>query len=109
MLVTNATDKGNRPILNPLVSFHNNVSAKKMLPIVKGDAYKITQVFYNIITNACKFCSHGHITIEAAVNATKDRLEVSVTDTGVGINPENVKRIFGKYISDVYNTMQMYK
>lgn len=92
-LVTNATDKGNRPLLNPLVKFENNISSAP-LPIIEGNAYKITQVFYNIITNSCKFCSHGTISIDASINSSKDRLEVSVTDTGVGINPENVKRIF---------------
>ena len=94
-LVTNATDKAGHPLLNPLVKFDNKLSEGIKLPIMEGDAYKITQVFYNIVTNACKFCRHGSISVDAAVN--DGRVEVSVTDTGVGINPENVKRIFGEF------------
>mmetsp|Transcript_19500 Transcript_19500/g.40821 ORF Transcript_19500/g.40821 Transcript_19500/m.40821 type:complete len:1506 (-) Transcript_19500:56-4573(-) len=94
VLVTNATDKGNCPLLNPLVKFENKLGSDVRLPIVEGDAYKITQVFYNILTNACKFCTHGSITVDAGINNARDKLEVSITDTGVGINPESVKRIF---------------
>lgn len=99
MLVTNATDKANRPILNPLVKFANNVamSSGPRLPLLEGDAYKITQVFFNLLTNACKFCTHGSITIDATVNRPKRMIEVSISDTGVGISPENIKRIFGEY------------
>mmetsp|Transcript_30605 Transcript_30605/g.64753 ORF Transcript_30605/g.64753 Transcript_30605/m.64753 type:complete len:1396 (+) Transcript_30605:36-4223(+) len=98
MLIKNATDKGNNPILSPLVSFENKVpsgrNAQVRLPIVEGDAYKLTQVIYNLLTNACKFCTSGSITIEAAVNSSKDRLEVTISDSGVGVSPEAVKRIF---------------
>ena len=96
MLVTNATDKANRPLLSPLVKFDNKLSRKEnRLPIIEGDAYKITQVFYNILTNACKFCRHGSITVDAKVR--DERVEISFTDTGVGINPANSKRIFGEW------------
>jgi len=94
VLVTNATDKGNCHLLSPLVKFENKLGNDVRLPIVEGDAYKITQVFYNILTNACKFCTHGSITVDAGVNKAKDKLEVSITDTGVGINPKSAKRIF---------------
>lgn len=92
-LVTNATDKAGHPLLNPLVKFENRLSdVQSKLPILEGDAYKISQVFYNILTNACKFCRHGSISVDASVN--DGRVEVSVSDTGVGIKNENVKRIF---------------
>jgi len=112
VLVSNATDKGNRPLLNPLVTLENRLgpspssnnnnnnnttgTAQRGLPIVEGDAYKITQVFYNILTNACKFCTHGSIVIDAVINRERDTLEVSIADTGVGIQPESIKRIFGE-------------
>ena len=52
-------------------------------------------MFYNIVTNACKFCDAGEICVDATLNNSQDMLEVTVTDTGVGIKPENVRRIFG--------------
>ena len=95
-LVSSATDKANRPILSPLVKFENKLrGCDARLPVIEGDTYKITQVMYNIITNAYKFCKDGSITVDARVNG--DRVEISVTDTGVGVHQENVKRIFGKW------------
>ncbi len=95
MLVSNATDKAMKPILNPLVRLENK--APKHLPIVEGDSYKITQVFYNLLTNSCKFCTSGSITVTVGLNGAKDRLEVSIADTGVGIAADAVRRIFGEF------------
>ena len=95
MLVSNATDKAMKPILNPLVRLENK--APKNLPIVEGDSYKITQVFYNLLTNACKFCTSGSITVKVGLNGAKDMLEIAISDTGVGIAADSVKRIFGEY------------
>ena len=94
MLVSNATDKAMKPILNPLVRLENK--APQNLPIVEGDSYKITQVFYNLLTNACKFCTSGSITVKVGLNGAKDMLEIAISDTGVGIAADSVKRIFGE-------------
>ena len=94
VLVSNATDKSMKPILNPLVRLKNE--APKHLPIIEGDSYKITQVFYNLLTNACKFCTSGSITVKVGLNGAKDMLEIAFTDTGVGIAADSVKRIFGE-------------
>ena len=94
MLVSNATDKAMKPILNPLVRLENK--APKNLPIIEGDSYKITQVFYNLLTNACKFCTSGSITVKVGLNGAKDMLEIAISDTGVGIAADSVKRIFGE-------------
>ncbi|KAL7546522.1 hypothetical protein ACHAWF_009852 [Thalassiosira exigua] len=97
-LVRSSTDKANRPLLNPLVELANYIPSGKRgqprLPIVEGDAYKITQVFYNLITNACKFCSSGHINISSRVLPSEEKLEILIEDTGIGIAPEAIKRIF---------------
>jgi PAS domain S-box-containing protein len=106
MLVSNATDKAMRPILNPLVRLENK--APKNLPIIEGDSYKITQVFYNLLTNACKFCSSGSITVKVGLNGTKDMLEVAIVDTGVGVAADAVKRIFGEFgLFDVVDIFEL--
>merc|ERR1719324_1410367 len=66
-LIANATDKASRPLKNPSVELLNRVPSD--LPIIEGDAYKLTQVFFNLVTNACKFCPKGSVIINARVNA----------------------------------------
>ncbi len=60
------------------------------------DADKITQVLNNLLSNALKFTPQkGEILI--ALNATTGPIEVSVTDTGIGIAPKDIQRIFNKF------------
>ncbi len=65
------------------------------LPVVKGDKLQIPLVLVNLLNNAIKFTSHGGIT----VTAIKDRefLQVSVSDTGEGIFPEERDLIFDEF------------
>jgi signal transduction histidine kinase len=68
---------------------------------VRGDRLKLEQVFVNLLSNAVKFTSTGgQVTVEAAVEA--DAVVVRVRDTGRGIAPEHLERIFEPFfqISD---------
>jgi len=59
------------------------------------DSDKITQVLNNLLSNALKFTPvQGEILV--AMNAA-DPVEVSVTDTGIGIAPKDILRIFNKF------------
>jgi len=92
-LVSNATDKSMRPLLSrkcELVSSFAGVT----LPLVEGDAYKLTQVFFNLLTNACKFCREGRIELAAHTEHADGFVCISVIDTGIGIAPAALKRIF---------------
>ncbi len=69
-----------------------------VLPEAEFDAARITQVLINLIGNAIKFTPRqGRITIEAKVVPEGDALEVSVADTGVGIAPEDLPKLFSKF------------
>jgi len=60
------------------------------------DADKITQVLNNLLSNALKFTPpKGEIRI--TLNAAAGPIEVSVTDTGIGIAPIDMQRIFNKF------------
>jgi two-component system, OmpR family, sensor histidine kinase VicK len=65
--------------------------------IVKADAERLTQVVSNLLSNAIKFTQKGEI----SVNITRDDIDkqviVSVTDTGQGIDPEIIPRLFTKF------------
>jgi signal transduction histidine kinase len=89
------------------------------VPDVNGDPAMLRQAFLNLALNACQAMPHGgtlRITCEAASGR---RVRVSVSDTGVGIKPEHLSRIFDLYfttkekgsgigLSMVYRTVQMH-
>lgn len=66
------------------------------LPPVRGDRGKVKQVLLNLLTNAIKYnCASGHIYLVG--EALERRLKVAVRDTGKGIPPESLPRIFEKF------------
>jgi signal transduction histidine kinase len=71
----------------------------KSLPEIQLDSDKITQVLNNLIGNAVKFTpSGGRITVRSAYADNSGReVSVSVSDTGVGISPENISKLFGRF------------
>lgn len=61
-----------------------------------GDEIRIKQVLFNLIGNAIKFTSQGGITIQTKLNRTVDDyvdFSVTVKDTGIGINREDIPKI----------------
>ncbi|GAB4578539.1 MAG: hypothetical protein Fur0022_12740 [Anaerolineales bacterium] len=67
------------------------------LPLVKADPTRIRQVILNLLQNASKFTEAGTIMVKAVrqFNANgKPEVMVSVSDTGVGISPEDQKKLF---------------
>jgi signal transduction histidine kinase/ActR/RegA family two-component response regulator len=60
---------------------------------VRADRVRMEQVLLNLLTNAVRYTPiGGTITVDAGVNG--DVVEVSVTDTGIGIDAEHLERIF---------------
>lgn len=60
---------------------------------VNGDATRITQIVANLLTNACKFTERGG-RVEVQVGVGAGRAEVRVRDTGAGIDPVALPRLF---------------
>lgn len=68
------------------------------LPEVSCDAARITQVVTNLVGNAIKFTpKQGRVTIEAKLTPTRDDVEISVSDSGVGIAAEDLPKLFSKF------------
>jgi signal transduction histidine kinase len=64
---------------------------------VEGDPARLQQVFWNLIKNSVKFTPEkGRITIETR-NPAPDKIEVRVIDTGIGIDPEKIDKIFNAF------------
>ena len=65
-----------------------------------GDEIRITQVLTNLLTNAVKYTDQGKVTL--TLNAVKDlkgmdAIEYIVEDTGCGIKPEDMDKLFASY------------
>jgi len=64
-------------------------------PIVMGDDVRLKQVFWNVIKNAAKFTpTAGQIIIESAILEDRETLAIKITDTGIGMTPMELERIF---------------
>jgi signal transduction histidine kinase len=73
------------------------------VPLVAGDPIRLYQVFVNLLMNAAHAIPKGHaedntIRITALPSAGR-RVEVSISDTGLGIRPEDCRRIFEPFFS----------
>ncbi|MBQ8789682.1 MAG: response regulator [Ruminiclostridium sp.] len=66
-----------------------------------GDDVRIRQIVINLLTNAVKYTREGSVKLEIGgrTGITDDRLnlEISVTDTGIGINKEDMSRLFDNF------------
>jgi signal transduction histidine kinase len=71
---------------------------------ITTDEGKLSQILRNLISNAIKFTERGEIRVAAAL-APEDTILFSVTDTGVGIAPEDQTRIFEEF-TQVDNPLQ---
>lgn len=79
------------------------LAMREALPAVLADEGRLKQIFYNLLSNAIKFTPEGGAvtiraeTVAAPNGAPADQLEVSVTDTGIGIQQEDQERVFREF------------
>ena len=62
----------------------------------RGDPTRVRQILYNLLSNAVKFTPAGDIRV--TFGATPSGLRLTVSDTGVGIEPEALVRLFNKFV-----------
>jgi PAS domain S-box-containing protein len=64
-------------------------------PVLRGDPVRLQQVFWNVLKNAVKFTpERGKITVATKVSDDRKTLAIKVTDTGIGISPDELDRVF---------------
>ena len=64
-----------------------------------GDSHRVRQVLTNLMTNAVKFTADGEVTVRVTGAPAGERvvLRFEVTDTGIGIAPASLSRIFDSF------------
>ncbi len=73
------------------------VCLENMPALLRGDSHRLRQVVGNLLSNAIKFTSEGGVRLDVtAVQTSLEqwRLDFAVSDTGIGISPEAIERIF---------------
>ncbi len=81
--------------VRPLAEKNQNklvLDAAADLGSMQADLTKVRQCLFNLLSNACKFTHEGSITLRAS--AAEDRIRFEVTDTGIGMTPEQMGKLF---------------
>jgi signal transduction histidine kinase len=79
---------------SPSVEFKSDLDPR--LPIVVGDRDRLVQVVSNLVNNAVKYSPDGG-TVTLSSRAEEGFALVSVTDTGVGIPPDEISHVFERF------------
>lgn len=86
------------------------VSCPKNLGTMNTDQTKLRQILFNLLSNANKFTNEGTITV-AVAKAEQNNVpgvEFSVTDTGIGLSPEHIEKIFQEFSQADASTTSKY-
>jgi signal transduction histidine kinase/DNA-binding response OmpR family regulator len=88
------------------LGFH--IDASLPLPAtLRSDMVRLKQILLNFCGNALKFTTVGSITLGARWEATSERLQLSVTDSGIGMSNEQMARLFQPFVqADVSTTRE---
>lgn len=66
--------------------------------VVKGDAFRLKQILYNLISNAVKFTKKGAVNVTANITTTENPLiKIAVKDSGIGIPEDKINFVFEEF------------
>jgi signal transduction histidine kinase/CheY-like chemotaxis protein len=78
------------------------------LRIIHSDMKKLSQILYNLLNNASKFTHQGTITLEVRRDEDPAWMVLSIHDTGIGMTPEEVGRLFQEFTQADESTTRRY-
>ncbi|WP_283808794.1 ATP-binding protein, partial [Rhodopseudomonas sp. BR0M22] len=117
--------KSNLPnLILDIVNFFSNEAQEKGVallldyapdvpPHVEVDPVRLRQVLGNLIGNAIKFTDSGEVVVSVRVVETSDvttgvQIEFSISDTGIGIEPDVMQRLFTRFTQGERSTTRRY-
>ena len=80
-------------------------------PLLLGDAHRLRQVFTNLTANAIKFTKRGQVTVKTALDSQCEGIitvRFTITDTGIGIPPNQIKALFSPFTQGDDSTTRKY-
>jgi signal transduction histidine kinase len=85
------------------------VDAQENLGALTVDPMRLRQILLNLLSNACKFTKEGEIRLRARRVANgRDWIEFAVTDTGIGMTPEQQAKLFEEFSQADATTAQRF-
>jgi signal transduction histidine kinase/CheY-like chemotaxis protein/cytochrome b561 len=72
----------------------------------QGDSVRLRQIISNLISNALKFTSDGAVHVD--IVRAEHGVRIVVTDTGIGIAPDRIERLFGKFVQEDSSTTRKF-
>lgn len=87
-----------------------NIQCDDNLGTMVADQVKVRQSLFNLMSNASKFTQNGTITISVSASTTdsKDWIEFRIEDTGIGMMPEQLQKIFNAFAQADSSTTRKY-
>ncbi|HZN29628.1 MAG TPA: response regulator [Xanthobacteraceae bacterium] len=97
----------------PLADQNKNnltIDCPRDLPPIEVDSLRLRQILLNLLSNACKFTKNGKVTLHVArsVKDAQQFIEFAVIDTGIGMTPEQVGRLFEEFSQADASTARQY-
>jgi signal transduction histidine kinase len=85
------------------------VEVQENLGVLTVDPMRLRQILLNVLSNACKFTMEGEVKLQARrVADGRDWIELSVSDTGIGMTPEQQAKLFEEFSQADSSTARRY-
>src|SRR2546430_16738725 len=85
------------------------LEAKQTLGQLTVDPMRLRQILLNLLSNACKFTKHGEVKLGVKrVVDGRNWIEIAVTDTGIGMTPEQQVKLFEEFTQADSTTARQY-
>jgi signal transduction histidine kinase len=86
------------------------VEAEQNLGTLMVDPMRLRQILLNLLSNACKFTKEGDVTLRTRriVDGGRDTIELAVVDSGIGMTPEQLGRLFQEFSQAEASTAKKY-
>jgi signal transduction histidine kinase/CheY-like chemotaxis protein len=100
-----------RSTIEPIVAKSGNELETRWaadLGTMQSDQVKVRQALFNLLSNAAKFTKDGRVIFEVARLASPDRLRFRVSDTGIGMTPDQVSKLFRPFTQADASTTRNY-